>query len=205
MSPVNLLIRLGCRPATAQKLAGQIIDAIQENGLPYHNLAHVHQTLSFAQTWGSLTDRLDTVLLALWFHDLIYDPQKKDNEAKSAAALKAWLAPTPVSPAIIQQGAAMIMATQNHSAADAATGLVVDADLSILSSPPNVYSKYSAAIRQEYSWVDDQSYRAGRLAVLLRFLERPAIYFHRPIADLLEADARRNLSWEIYTLRNPHL
>lgn len=199
--PNNLLRRLGCGPDEADRIGRGLVAAIEDNRLPYHNLAHVRQTLTFADRWRALTSQHDTVELALWFHDIVYDPQRSDNEAQSAALMRRWLAPTVILPEIIDGAAAMIRATQHHDPQDAAAGLVVDADLSILAAGWPRYQAYAAAIRLEYSWVSDASYKTGRMAVLKRFLQRPQIYYHPSISSLHEFDARQNIDREIKELR----
>ncbi|MDJ0751923.1 MAG: hypothetical protein QNJ45_00280 [Ardenticatenaceae bacterium] len=196
-SPVDLFIRLGCLQKTAQTLAYRLFEAYQGNLLPYHNLTHIEQTISFAQRWAHLVEHIDLVFLALWFHDIVYDPQKTDNEERSAQLLIEWLRPTPIDADMLKQAAALIMATKHHHPQNAAEGLTVDADLAILGMPADHYRLYAQAIRQEYSWVPDSAYQIGRRDVLKRFLDRSRLYFHDPIATQLETTARKNLLWEL--------
>jgi predicted metal-dependent HD superfamily phosphohydrolase len=61
------------------------------------------------------------------------------------------------------------------------------------------YRTYAEQIRQEYAWVPDADYRAGRQRALAKFLARPTLYHF--LVDL-ESPARRNLSAEIERLRH---
>jgi predicted metal-dependent HD superfamily phosphohydrolase len=46
----------------------------------YHNLNHINTCLiAFDQTVDNISDKF-CVEVAIWFHDVIYDPQKGDNE-----------------------------------------------------------------------------------------------------------------------------
>lgn len=197
MSPIDLFIRLGCPLDAAQTLANRLFRGYQGNQLPYHNLTHIEQTIVFAKRWAHLADRIDPVLLALWFHDIVYDPQKPDNEEKSAQLLLEWLRPTPVAADLLDEAAGLILATKHHHPQNAAEGLTVDADLAILGMPADHYRSYALAIRQEYSWVPDSAYQIGRRDVLHHFLDRSRLYFHDPIAAQLETTARKNLQWEL--------
>ncbi len=131
--------------------------------------------------------------LALWYHDAIYDPQARDNEAQSAAWARRDLHAARVAHSSIEAIDELIMATQHDGetlSPDAA--LLVDIDLSILGRSPAEFDQYDQAIRREYSWVPEDQYRAGLGAVLERFLARPAIYSTTWFRARYEKAARRN-------------
>src|SRR5208283_3893691 len=98
--------------------------------------------------------------------------------------------------------ATLILQTKTHSAADEDIDgqVLLDADLAILGTPEAEYDRYTAAIRQEYSWVSESDYRSGRKAILERFLQRERIYRTASMHQKLEASARRNLQREIEAL-----
>jgi predicted metal-dependent HD superfamily phosphohydrolase len=97
--------------------------------------------------------------------------------------------------------AALILATKTHDAgADADARVLLDADLAILGADETAYRSYADQIRQEYAWVPEADYRAGRRRVLEGFLNRPRI-FH--FLDHLEATARRNIAAEVDRLAGP--
>ena len=96
----------------------------------------------------------------------------------------------------------LIFNTKNHQAAPSNidSQILLDADLGILGSPELEYKAYTQAIRQEYSWVNEQSYIVGRQQVLSDFLQRKRIYLTKHMFLSLEADARRNMQNEILDL-----
>ena len=53
--------------------------------------------------------------------------------------------------------------------------ILLDADLAILGAPALDYDSYAQAIRQEYRWVPEASYRTGRRQVLQAFLQRKRV------------------------------
>jgi predicted metal-dependent HD superfamily phosphohydrolase len=55
-----------------------------EPGRFYHTLAHVKSVLETVETLGSHASDLNTVKLAAWLHDVIYDSHASDNEERSA-------------------------------------------------------------------------------------------------------------------------
>ena len=137
------------------------------------------------------------LLLAAWFHDAIYDSRAKDNEERSADLAAEMLAEMSVAD-VIAEVRRLILLTKTHDPADSdhAGQLLVDADLAILGTEPAEYQAYATAIREEYAWVPEEAYRAGRRAVLENFLRRPHIYRTAALAGL-EAAARRNLAAEV--------
>ena len=77
---------------------------------------------------------------------------------------------------------------------------MVDIDLGILGASPAVFEEYDAAIRREFHWVPTVQYCMGRSQVLSSFLKRKAIYQTSTLFDLLEVQARENLSRKIKEL-----
>jgi predicted metal-dependent HD superfamily phosphohydrolase len=96
----------------------------------------------------------------------------------------------------------MIRATAHTGAADvdSDSAVLLDSDLAILSAEERRYTRYANDIRREYSWVDDNAYRAGRTKVLQAFLDRARIYRTERMFAVAEAAARRNLRAEIEQL-----
>lgn len=180
-----------------------VVEAYSRPDRHFHNLEHVHQVLG---TISSLEHQLRDsrpVRLAAWFHDVVYCSQKKDNEERSADRAEEVLRRLRVPGPCRERIRSLILATKTHQveANDPDAQVLVDADLAILGASPAEYARYAAAIRQEYAWVADGEYRAGRRRVLEGFLGRPRIYRTEPLSELLEAQARHNLTAEIESLR----
>ncbi len=64
-----------------------------------------------------------------------------------------------------------------------------------------MFAAYDRAIREEYHWVAEADYRAGRARILERFLSRPAIYHTAYFREQFEAQARLNLERTVAALR----
>ncbi|MFC4640452.1 phosphohydrolase [Deinococcus hohokamensis] len=156
----------------------------------YHNAAHVRDLLVALGTRGVLSPVL---ALAVWGHDLIYDPRSGDNEARSAQVFDQWLAAHSAPDAARAQVQDLILATRHVAEPEGRdAALLVDADLSILGAEPARFAAYDGAIRREYAHVPDEPYRQGRLGVLQAFLRRERL-FTTPEFAALEAPARANL------------
>jgi predicted metal-dependent HD superfamily phosphohydrolase len=161
----------------------EVLERYQEPHRRYHTVRHLRAVLAALHRWCG--PELPPALLtaALW-HDALYDPRASDNEEKSAALVED------------ARAAQLILATKTHHPLDDGQDmrLLLDADLWILGAPQRVYARYAALIRQEYAHVPEVVYRAGRAAVLERFLARPRLYMGEHPAR--EARARENLSGE---------
>jgi predicted metal-dependent HD superfamily phosphohydrolase len=149
-------------------------------------------------------DDSSAVQLAIWFHDAVYDPRAKDNEAKSAELAATLLHPLGVPAGTIDRVANLVKATAHLASAEAPAerdaAVLLDADLAILGAAEERYRRYAADIRKEYGFVSDADYRKGRAAVLKLFLGRPRI-FHTPVMfEEGEARARANLAAELKEL-----
>ncbi|ULH15266.1 phosphohydrolase [Deinococcus sp. KNUC1210] len=164
----------------------------------YHNLTHIQNMLSALETRRVLTSAL---ALAVWGHDLIYDPQRHDNEEQSADIFDDWLSTASTPSELRQEVRALILATRHTSPPSTRPeALLIDADLSILGAPALAFWQYERAIRQEYGFVAWPAYRTGRTAVLQGFLSRDRIYSTPEFAEL-EAGARVNLEAALARLR----
>jgi len=146
-------------------------------------------------------DRKTALIAAAWFHDVVYDARRLDNEERSADVLARELRRHGVDRRVIAEAVRLVLETKRHtpSTLDLAAKVLVDADLATLSASPELYAAYSAAIRQEYAWVPEAAYRSGRAAVLRKFLDRPSLYQTRAMRRR-EPEARANIEREIERL-----
>jgi predicted metal-dependent HD superfamily phosphohydrolase len=166
----------------------------------YHNLSHINYLLEEAKKIEF--EDADSVYLATWFHDVIYEPKKSDNEIESAKLAVKLLPELNFPNDKILKVEKIILATQRHSAEDLDDDgkIFLDLDLSILGANEEMYQNYSQAIRREYSHVWSFLYRRGRKKILENFLRREVIYFTESLRKRFEEQARLNLTDEIRLL-----
>lgn len=199
---LSLTAALGVGQSDARQILADLAHRYAEESRVYHTLEHAWRVVQHVHRLGSYAANLETVQLAAWFHDAIYDPRAADNEERSAAyavaVLQQWNQPQ----SRIDNVHRLILLTKSHRPAsnDGDGQVLVDADLAILGAPPAEYASYAAAIRREYSWVSDSDYASGRVTILQQFLERPFIYFTPPMRREREQRARANLNAEIERL-----
>jgi len=167
----------------------------------YHDVAHLDHVLSVAQqqTWQHPKDSL----LALFYHDAIYDPLRQDNEQQSAhlaeAQLSCWL--TDVRTARIK---GWILATQQHlcPADDRDLAQILDIDRAILAAEPEAYRLYTEQIRQEYAHIEDQRFQHYRAEFLRRMLSRPHLFCTEILGADADCRARQNIQFELGLLES---
>jgi predicted metal-dependent HD superfamily phosphohydrolase len=169
----------------------------------YHTMVHIEDCLAQVTASTDMDDNQRALMdAAIWFHDAIYDSTRSDNEAESAKLAADRLAVEGAPQAFIDEVVRLILLTAGHSvqADDALGARLVSIDLSILGADPDRYDAYAAAIREEYAHVPEPLYRAGRAAILGRFLESEALFADPIWAARFEALARANLTREIAAL-----
>jgi predicted metal-dependent HD superfamily phosphohydrolase len=161
----------------------------------YHGVHHIESLLKLLhEGFPTLAKDRAAVELALWFHDIVYDPRAQDNEEKSAALMSTVLGKA-LPPELESKVVAFILATKHdRSPPDPDAQLVVDIDISTLGASPEDFQRYSDSIRKEYFWVPEEQYRQGRKATLKRFLAQSPLYHHLPVRQRFEARAKRNLT-----------
>lgn len=203
----SLLQRFRVEHMVAQQVFSDLTAAYSSPGRFYHTLAHIQQVLetidlmryAYSTLTRSPARNLAAIEFAAWFHDVIYDPKAKDNEEKSASYAADVLTSLRIPAETIDTAVSIILATKKHQAKenDIDCQIFVDADLSILGSSEAKYREYAQAIKQEYSWLSDAEYRAGRKQVFDNLLKRERIYFTEQMFVGLELKARQNIQEEI--------
>ena len=135
----------------------------------YHNLQHVLELLVQCDPADL---HYKEFVMAIWFHDCVYNPSSSTNEEDSVLVLKKFSRETHLSDNIIESVSEVIRMTKDHllylreGKTDWAQ-IFLEMDLSILGAESGRYSEYSEQIKKEYSHVNDYEYE--RLKFLTRF------------------------------------
>ena len=176
----------------------QLVVAYTAPGRHYHNLTHIEDCLAaLARVDLSPLER-EILSEAIWWHDVVYDATRSDNEE-----LSAQLAEQHVREDLRQEVGRLIRLTKTHDVQpdDRLGAILISIDLSILGAEPARYDAYAAAIRQEFIHVPERDYRAGRAKVLSQFAGRPVIFPDAAFAARYDRQARENLARELASLR----
>jgi len=179
-----------------------LIAAYTEPQRHYHNLTHIVSMLDLLPLVTSQSsDRTAraALKLATWYHDVVYDPRRADNEANSAEVARLSLRELGIQEATVERVCQLILLTKDHQAPedDVEALQFLDADLLILQTSSHNYASYAQAIRKEYAWVPDREFYEGRRKVLVQFLARSKIFRSMRFSEYDEANARTNLQTEI--------
>ena len=166
----------------------------------YHNVRHIEDCLGLLAGRDDLSTADREILTqAIWWHDVVYDPTRSDNEELSAQLAERHLAAD-----IRDEVGRLIRLTGTHRVepGDRLGAILISIDLGILGAEPSRYDAYAAAIRKEFAHVPDGDYRAGRSAVLRRFAALPAIFPDAAFARTYDRQARDNLARELASLQD---
>ncbi|MHB9860842.1 HD domain-containing protein [Streptomyces sp. YIM S03343] len=185
--------------------ADNLLARWQEPQRHYHTLAHLTAVLDHIDTLAPHAADPDVVRLAAWFHDAVYRPDRSENEERSAHLAERALPEAGVPAAKTAEVARLVRLTVSHDPADDDPDgqVLCDADLAILAAPPSAYAAYTAAVRQEYAFVPDDAFRAGRSAILRQLLALPRLFRTPHGQSEWEATARFNLRSELEMLSLP--
>ncbi|MFF9779775.1 hypothetical protein ACF1HJ_39790 [Streptomyces sp. NPDC013978] len=200
--PALLSARDGAREPAPLPYADALIARWAEPQRKYHTLDHLTAVLDRIEVLEDHATDPDLVRLAAWFHDAVYLPERSENEERSARLAERALREAGVSAERTAEVARLVRLTVTHDPADDDPNgqVLCDADLAILASPPETYAAYAAAVREEYGFVPDDTFRTGRAAVLRQLLDLPRL-FRTPYGQReWESRARENLRTELAAL-----
>ncbi|HLT86341.1 MAG TPA: hypothetical protein VKZ57_02055 [Sphingobacterium sp.] len=164
----------------------------------YHNLNHLEEmVVELNPIQHKIQDR-DSLLLSIFYHDIIYNPTAADNEEKSADSAREQLEKLHIPTEKILAISRQIIATKTHKKSyDTDTNLLLDADLCILGKPWKKYLRYSQQIRKEYAVYSDAVYKQGRKKALTHLLHLKEIFKTEFFQNKYELQARENMLKEI--------
>ncbi|MEU3842007.1 hypothetical protein AB0E88_18485 [Streptomyces sp. NPDC028635] len=182
--------------------ADRLLAHWQEPQRHYHTLTHLTAVLDHVDTLEKYADDPDLVRLAAWFHDAVYLPERSTNEERSARLAERALTEAGLSQQGTAEVARLVRLTVGHDPADDDRNgqVLCDADLAILAAPPSAYAAYTAAVREEYHFVPNDAFRAGRSDVLRHLLALPRLFSTPYGTEHWEATARYNLRSELEML-----
>ncbi|MFJ9595696.1 hypothetical protein ACIRS3_23410 [Streptomyces virginiae] len=185
--------------------ADRLLAAWAEPQRRYHTTAHLADVLARIDVLAPYAADPAAVRLAAWFHDAVYRPDRSENEERSAALAERALPELGVDAARTAEVARLVRLTVTHDPAPGDTDgeVLCDADLAVLAGSAQAYAAYAAAVRDEYGFVPDDAFRAGRAAVLRQLLDLPRLFRTPHGTAHWEAPARANLAAELATLTAP--
>jgi predicted metal-dependent HD superfamily phosphohydrolase len=180
----------------ASKELSSIVMQYNRRHRHYHDLRHVYRLLK-------LCDDLEIsdpyIVLATFYHDVIYRPGSLKNEEKSAAWARASLEKMGLVPDRVGQVCNMILATSNHLIPqnDPQIQIFLDLDMSILGASRKEYQAYADGVRKEYPWLPGFVFRKNRRQFLEKVLAADFIFHSEMFRERFEMPAKQNIEWEL--------
>lgn len=193
-----------CLPSEAERSIWELIESkYSETVRAYHTLEHICDLINTATPHRSKICDFNAVQLAIFFHDIIYDPKSPINEDASAELFLDVMTKY-IDENLGKKVTSYILATKNHHPPDLNDRdlcFFLDFDMSILGRERDDYSSYTRKIRHEYEHVDESAFCRGRSAFLKTILASNNPIFSTPeFFSEMESKARGNIEWEIIEL-----
>ncbi|QWW19905.1 hypothetical protein I6B53_01930 [Schaalia sp. 19OD2882] len=190
--------------------ARNLVARWNEPGRHLHNTQHLINVLARIDELSTIAHDADVLRVSFWYHGAflnralevrILGVDPTDLCHPCIVHTTARLTELGVSQDVVERIGELLQALVSHHAdrGDLDAQVIIDADLSLLASSPQVFKRYRESLRAEFDDLDDLTYwRARRLAVR-RLLAMDSI-FHSPIGRSWEAPARANLEVELARL-----
>ena len=161
----------------------------------YHNLGHINKCLRELNEYVlNNSILLNEIEFAVWYHDILYDPKKQDNEEESVKIAQDVCRESNLSATFGKTVEKLILSTKHlKEPEELYEKIIVDVDLAILGSDTIQYDEYESNIRNEYSFVNNLDFAIGRKNILKRFIEKKHIFNTEYFQNKYEIIARNNL------------
>ena len=186
------------------QLFGEIQSAYTADQRYYHDVSHIHSLLDLSDQYAKHMRNKKLIDFAIFYHDIIYNVSRLDNEERSAGIAKERLTQLLVPGAEIAVVVDHILASKQHVMEDPTNqtdrAWFLDFDMSILGTEWDTYLQYSQNVRQEYRLYPDIIYNAGRETFLHSTLTRKFIFYTPEFRNQFEQQARENLQRELSLL-----
>lgn len=167
----------------------------------YHTRRHITHCLNRFDMAAHMIADADAVELAIWFHDVIYEPGAGDNELRSAELFRD-LAADKFDQERIDKVFQLVLDTVHRHAPKSLEGrYLADIDLSSFGLPWHEFRADSDAVREEFPHIPDAEFFKGQIGFLEGLLARPFFYYTIFFRHRYEQTARSNVRRYLNELR----
>jgi predicted metal-dependent HD superfamily phosphohydrolase len=198
-----LAANIGLDRARSQAVGEYLLAQYSGTDRHYHGVNHI---VSMLEGFDAIKATFEHPLageLAIFFHDVIFDPSRHDNEEQSAKKLQDLLGGL-VARTLLEPAARSIEATKEHALTPSHdTNLLLDLDMAILGQPWPVYERYADGVMQEYLPVyGELAYRHGRRTLFLEPTIAHGTVFLTDAFKPLNSQAIQNMQREAEILKS---
>ncbi len=173
----------------------QLIECYSEPQRFYHTLVHIEHCLSLLDIVKPRLQNPEALELAIWFHDVVYQPGATDNEQLSADQFMS-LTSGVFDDSLRDTVSRHIMATL-HVESDIEnldTKYMVDIDLSSFGLPWPEFIRDSDNLRQEMAHLTNEDYYRKQTVFQKTLIDRPRFFKSDYFYQRYETQARENLA-----------
>lgn len=190
-------------PFFPDQFRDELINRHNEGHRHYHDLNHLTDLWAkHLENGGSEDDSI--IKYAIAYHDCVYDPRAGQNEARSNEVWLDHAAQLNLSAQMIAAVSACILATAQHPISTQPAEFpdyvqwFCDLDLTPLAATPDKFRSNAFDIHQEYAFVGEQEFVAGRKAFYEAMLAAPQLYLTPDLHAKYEDAARTNIKWALW-------
>lgn len=147
-----------------------IAEAWQEKHRFYHTTEHLQTLIDDIEKLTDIDEQeRNALIIAAFFHDIVYDPTKQDNELQSVRVFKMCTRPHAQTDLITQ----IILDTQTHQANSPVSKIFSTLDMKIITDSDFItLLTYEKQIFKEYQHIDYAFYRTVRISILEKFAQQ---------------------------------
>ncbi|MFO1394024.1 MAG: TIR domain-containing protein [Steroidobacteraceae bacterium] len=196
-----LLQRAGLDGDAAGSLTAALRARYREPVRRYHTLDHIRHCLRHVDVAAALVPDADTLRLAVWFHDAVYEPASPANEARSADYARAMLAPHLPSARLDDVVRLVLVTRYGETPRRDDEAWMVDVDYSSFGLPWEEFLRDSRAVREERPDLDEEDFAVQQSRFLEELLAREHLYCTLHFRERCEARARENIRRYLGLLR----
>lgn len=182
-------------PDDSTAIHQRLIDGYNESQRHYHDLEHIEHCLRMFDACRPKLEQPDAVELSVWFHDVVFEPGRCDNERLSADLYLQYTenVHSPEMRALVDR---LIMSTLHNGDAltDADAAYMIDIDLSSFGLPWSEFLRDSDDLRLENSSLSDAEYYEKSTGFQNCLLARDRFFRTDFFAERYETRARENLA-----------
>lgn len=173
----------------------RLIASYSEPQRYYHTLVHIEHCLSLFDKISHKLQNAAAVELAIWFHDVVYQPDAIDNEQLSANLFMATtngIFDDTFRNTVYQH----VMATSHNGSEikNADTKYLVDIDLSSFGQPWAEFIFDSNNLRLEMEGLSDKEFYQRKVRFLKKLFSQPRFFKSDYFYNKYETQARQNQS-----------
>ncbi len=161
----------------------------------YHDLNHIISMLNTAKDLAYPLSEIQT--LAIWFHDIVYDPKSDKNEEDSVILAEEMLSHEGYSDYAIGTISQIIMDTKFMRPSIKDSEIILDLD--VFGFATDMHDHNHMMIRNEYSHVPYREWHEGRAKFLEKFLESKR---NTNNGDIFYSECLKGTCYDIKALKN---